>query len=143
LQGTVPTVSRPDGTRSTGAPERDRLGAVLRILILEDDLLTAFDLQCIVEDSGHEIVDVCGTISDARRHLASPLDFAFLDIDLPDGKSFELATRLGEMDVPFVFVSASMRCDVPAHLRHARFIAKPYHHAAIRSSLGNPQSLAC
>jgi DNA-binding LytR/AlgR family response regulator len=107
----------------------------VRILILEDDLLTAFDLQCIVEECGHEVVDLCGTLAHARRLLVEPIDFAFLDIDLPDGKSFEIAARLCEMSVPFVFVSASLKSDLPANLRHARFVAKPYHHAAIRSSL--------
>lgn len=131
---------RPERDATVGGPAG--LGADVRIFILEDDLLTAFDLQCIVEDCGHEIVEVCGTVSDARRHLGEPIDFAFLDIDLPDGKSFEIATRLHERSVPFVFVSASPKSDVPASLRQARFIAKPYHHAAIRASLTTMHALA-
>lgn len=106
----------------------------MRVLILEDDPLTALDLQCFVEGCGHE-VELCDTVAEARRHMVGDFDFAFLDIDLPDGKSFEVAERLHERQIPFTFVSASMLCELPVALRNARFIPKPYGHAAIRHSL--------
>lgn len=115
----------------------------MRILILEDDPLIALDLQGIVEGCGHEVVEVCECIADARRALSRPIDFALLDIDLPDGKSYEVATTLDGAHVPFAFVSGSRRCDLPDHLRHAQFVAKPYAHAAIRNSLQLGQPLAC
>ena len=114
----------------------------MRILIVEDECLTALDIQCLCEEYGHEVVGVCGTLSRARRHLSEPIDLAFLDIDLPDGKSFDLAATLQEKKVAFVFVSASQRPDVPAAFRHIRFIAKPYSHAAIRACLATEQALA-
>lgn len=114
----------------------------MRILILEDDPLIALDLQAIVEDCGHEVVGPCENVSEARKALAAPLDFAFLDVDLPDGKSFAVATALEERRVPFVFVSGSRQSDLPHHLSHARFIAKPYRHTAIRSSLAVERRLA-
>jgi DNA-binding response OmpR family regulator len=107
----------------------------LRILILEDDPLIALDLQLLLEGVGHEVVGVCGNLSAARQRLSDRFDFALLDVDLPDGKSFEVASRLDEKHIPFAFVSASRETDLPAHLRHARFIAKPYKHAAIINSL--------
>ncbi|MDB5512209.1 MAG: hypothetical protein JWR08_1692 [Enterovirga sp.] len=108
----------------------------MRVLILEDDPLTALDLQIVVESCGHDVVSLCDTVAAARRHASDDLDFAFLDIDLPDGKSFDFAARLAERQVPFAFVSASSPCELPGPLRHMPFIAKPYHHAAIRHSLG-------
>jgi CheY-like chemotaxis protein len=108
---------------------------VLRILILEDDPLIALDLQLLVESAGHQVVRVCGDLSTAHRHLGAGFDFALLDVDLPDGKSFEVAARLDEKRIPFVFVSASALAELPAHLRHAPFIAKPYQHTAIINSL--------
>jgi len=107
----------------------------MRILILEDDPLTALDLQCLLEGCGHEIVGVCGTVADAGAQISDGVDFAFLDIDLPDGKSFPLAETLENRRVPFAFVSASRRSDLPATLRHVPFIPKPYQHAAIKRSL--------
>lgn len=107
----------------------------MRILILEDDPLTALDLQLLLEACGHEVIGICETLAEARTCIGDGLDFAFLDIDLPDGKSFPIAERLEAGHIPFAFVSASARSELPAGLRHAPFIAKPYQHATIRMSL--------
>jgi DNA-binding response OmpR family regulator len=69
----------------------------LRILILEDEPLIALDLQSIVEESGHEVVGIVASLSAARAHLAAEpnsLDFALLDVDVQDGKSFDFASLL-------------------------------------------------
>ena len=113
----------------------------MRILILEDDLLTAMELRDLVEDRGHD-VKMCETVAGARRAISDPPDFAFLDIDLPDGKSFEVAACLEAAHVPFAFVSGSVQADVPADLRHAPFIPKPFAHAAILASLGERRAAA-
>lgn len=114
----------------------------MRILILEDDPLIALDLQLIVEGCGHEVVHLCGTLADLRCHIDDEPDFAFLDVDLPDGKSYELAARLDERRVPFAFVSGSRPGELPENLRHANFIPKPYSHTAIRNSLTVERRLA-
>lgn len=115
----------------------------MRILILEDDPIIGIDLRCIVEGCGHEVVGPCGSLAAARDSLTDGFDFALLDIDLPDGKSFALASRLGDLGIPFAFVSASRPGDLPEPLRQARFIAKPYAQAAIRNALSPERSLAC
>lgn len=114
----------------------------MRILILEDDPLIALDLQLIVEGCGHEVSHLCGTLADLRARLDDATDFAFLDVDLPDGKSYELAARLEERRVPFAFVSGSRQGELPEGLRHAHFIPKPYSCAAIRNSLSAEHRLA-
>src|SRR3712207_1552065 len=79
----------------------------VRILILEDDPFIALDLQCIVEGEGHT-ASVCGAVAEARRlaeGLARDLDFALLDVDVTDGKSYGFACWLAERGVPFAFVS--------------------------------------
>lgn len=114
----------------------------MRILILEDDPLIALDLQMIVEGCGHEVTHLCGTLADLKASLDDAPDFAFLDVDLPDGKSYELASRLDERRVPFAFVSGSRPGEMPENLRHARFIPKPYNQAAIRNSLAREHRLA-
>ena len=93
----------------------------LRILILEDDPFIAWDLQAIVEGEGHEVVGVCNSLVEARRRLSETFDFALLDIDVTDGKSFELAASLLERHIPFAFVSASRPSELPVHLRGASF----------------------
>jgi CheY-like chemotaxis protein len=107
----------------------------VRILILEDDPFIALDLQAIVEGQGHEVVGVFDTLAEARDHLGDGFDFALLDIDVSDGKSFSLAAALLERRIPFVFVSASRPSELPHHLRGVSFIPKPFEEAAILRSL--------
>lgn len=114
----------------------------MRILILEDDPLIALDLQLIIEGCGHEVVHLCESLAELRCHIDDAPDFAFLDVDLPDGKSYELATRLHERRVPFAFVSGSRPGELPENLRHVSFIPKPYSHAAIRNSLAGERRMA-
>ena len=107
----------------------------LRILILEDDPFIAWDLQAIVEGEGHQVVGVCGSVGEARCRFSESFDFALLDIDVTDGKSFEVASTLNERNIPFAFVSASQQSELPPDLRSSRFIPKPYHESAIVRTL--------
>ena len=107
----------------------------MRILILEDDPLIALDLQDTVEDAGHEVVAVCPSVAAARARIAEAIDFALLDVDLTDGKSFDIAAALHCLGVPFAFVSGSSRDEVPPHLANATFIAKPFLPAAVVRTL--------
>jgi DNA-binding response OmpR family regulator len=107
----------------------------VRILILEDDPLIALDLSQIVETMGHEVVDICDCIASARNQVDNHVDFALLDVDLRDGKSFPVAVALQERGIPYAFVSGSRPADLPQGLREARFIAKPYSEAAIVGTL--------
>lgn len=113
----------------------------MRILILEDDPFIALDLQSIIEGEGHEVVGVFESLAAASEHLGEGFDFALLDIDVVDGKSFELAAALLERRVPFAFVSASRPSELPYNLRHARFIPKPFEEAAIVRSIKDPKPL--
>jgi DNA-binding response OmpR family regulator len=110
----------------------------MRILILEDDPLIALDLNMILESHGHCVVATCDTLAAARTALSTSHDFALLDIDLPDGKSFEIAAALSARQQPFAFVSASRPAEVPAALRAATFIPKPYRPSAILGALAAP-----
>jgi CheY-like chemotaxis protein len=114
----------------------------MRVFILEDDPFIALDLQAIVESGGHEVVGVHGSLAQAREHLGRAFDFALLDIDLPDGKSFGIAAVLKERLIPFAFISGSRRGDLPAALRDVRFIAKPYAESAVLQCLPRAHSAA-
>ncbi len=124
-----------NGRTSAKFAARKAESVSVRILILEDDPFIALDLAQIVETLGHEVVDVCNCIAAARRQVDNRVEFALLDIDVRDGKSFPLATALGERGIPFAFVSGSMPEDLPVGLRGVPFIAKPFSEAEIIRSL--------
>ncbi|MDB5570075.1 MAG: Response regulator receiver protein [Hyphomicrobiales bacterium] len=104
---------------------RFREGVPVRVLIVEDDPFVALDLESIVQDTAEVEVDVVASVAEARKHV-SGIDFAFLDIDVLDGAVFEVAELLRDRGVPFAFVTGAARACVPAPLRDAPFIPKPY-----------------
>ncbi|MFN3672904.1 MAG: PAS domain-containing protein [Bosea sp. (in: a-proteobacteria)] len=97
-----------------------------RILILEDELLVALDLEYLMEENvaGAKPI-LAGSVAQARQAVADGIDVAILDIDVLDGKSFPLAYELQRAEVPFVFVSAAFLSDIPGDLRGAPFLRKP------------------
>ena len=103
----------------------------MRVLILEDDPFIALDLQDIVEGEGHKVVGVHRSLADAKRQVLDAFEFALLDVDLLDGKSFEFASTLKDRRIPFAFVSGSSRSEIPARFRDVAFIAKPFSESAI------------
>jgi DNA-binding response OmpR family regulator len=113
------------------------MGFAVRILILEDDPSIAFDLQAILEDEGHEVMGVVSSLMEAYERLDDRFDCALLDIDVIGGKSFGVAEALLERHVPFAFVSASRPSDVPAPLRKAAFISKPFEERTLLRSVGD------
>jgi DNA-binding response OmpR family regulator len=107
----------------------------VRVMIVEDDPLIALDLQAIVEEAGHEVVSVCASRRDGLAAIGTDIEFALLDVDLRDGKSFPVAQALRARAIPFAFVSGSHRLELPPELVGTPFIAKPYAEAAIRGAL--------
>ena len=113
----------------------------MRILIVEDDPFVALDLECIVRESADAEICTASTLAEARRCACEPIDFAFLDIDMPDGKIFPVAAELRRRRVPFAFVSGELLSEVPHMLRDAPFISKPYKVWQICQSLPQGQEL--
>jgi CheY-like chemotaxis protein len=98
------------------------------VLVVEDDALLALDLEQIIRSGGSDEVVVVQTLLDAEQTLTRcRFDFAFLDVHLADGKSYKIADILEDHGVPFAFLSGNLRDpDIPQHLRHVPFLAKPY-----------------
>ena len=89
--------------------------------------MVALDLEAIVTGAADADVAVANSVQEARRVLGdAAFDAAFLDIDVLDGKTFEVARLLAERGTPFAFVSGAREEDVPPPLRQVPFLPKPY-----------------
>ncbi len=109
---------------------------ILRILIVEDEPLVAMDLEIMVTEIVAATVVVEPSVVATEKVLHEALDFAFLDVDVTNGKTFEIAHILKRRhDVPFAFVSASPPEDLPGDQRSAPFIPKPFYPAQIERLL--------
>lgn len=102
--------------------------ADIRVLIVEDDPFIAMDIESAVAEQlgeGAELI-VVESVAEARRIAGRELSCALLDIDVVGGKTFDVANLLQKSGIPFAFVSGSAPSEVPAALRNARFLRKPF-----------------
>lgn len=119
----------------------------LRILVVEDNLLTADSIQDLLETSGCEIVGPAATVDEALGLIANAvLDGAVLDINLAGELSFPVAAALIERDIPFLFLTGYDDLVVPPQYRAMRRLEKPVDMRQlgeiVTSSFGQPSRLA-
>ena len=108
---------------------------MLNILIVEDETLVAMDLEMMITKIVSASIVVEASVADTKKVLHEALDFAFLDVDVTNGKTFEIAEILERKHVPFVFISDSRQDQLPFELRSVPFIPKPFYLAQIESAL--------
>lgn len=99
----------------------------LRILLAEDEFVTAFDLCDTFEEAGYEVegphAGICSAMLACQKEKP---DLAILDIELSDGLVYELAQKLLDDDVPVILHSE--RGDavaLAARFPRATTVAKP------------------
>lgn len=81
------------------------LRAGSRILLVEDDLLIALDLEEGLLELGCEVVGPYGRLDQAMAAVDRSLDGAIIDLNLRGQHSFPLIERLREHEVPTVVCS--------------------------------------
>ena len=113
-------------------------GKPLRVLIVEDELLIALELECLLQDAGHDVVGIAACSAEALD-LSAKLDpdLAFVDIHLADGPTgVEVSRRLAaEHDVTVLFMTANAK-RIPEDFAGARgVIAKPYTERGVKEAL--------
>lgn len=81
-----------------------------RILIVEDEMLVAIELEAIIEDLGHEAVGIAPDLATAERYFDSPVELALVDLNLRDGLTGpQIGERLSASGVPVIFITANPR----------------------------------
>lgn len=112
---------------------------MLRVLIVEDEGLIAFDLARIVNQQIGAATMIVATVGDALRALGGGIDLCFLDVDVADGQTFELARLIKAQNIPFAFSSGTRQSSLPEDLRCEPFLSKPFSEAAIGKFLQESQ----
>ncbi|MGL4396494.1 MAG: GAF domain-containing protein [Hyphomicrobium sp.] len=98
------------------------------LLVLEDQMLLALDLEAMLLERGAATVELAGTVDAALEIIARVRpDAAVLDVDLGDETSLAVAEALEALSIPFVFAAGDMeRQFIPQHLRDIGVTPKPY-----------------
>lgn len=81
-----------------------------RILIVEDEMLVAMDLESILAESGFEPVGIAADLATAEEYADQRVDLALVDLNLRDGLSGpEIGKLLGAKGVTVLFLTANPR----------------------------------
>lgn len=111
----------------------------MNVLIVEDEILLAMDIEAIVEDSGHSVLAEAGGLKDVEA-LPDDIDpqLAFVDIHLTNGSNgLDVAKVIQERwpEALIIFVTANV-AKIPEDFSGAHgVIAKPFSHAGIKHAL--------
>jgi CheY-like chemotaxis protein len=110
----------------------------LRILIVEDEILIALELESLLQDSGHDVVGIAATSEEAVA-LAEDMrpDLALVDIHLADGPTgVDVSRHLADaLAITVLFMTANAN-RIPEDCAGARgVISKPYTERGVRQAI--------
>jgi CheY-like chemotaxis protein len=92
---------------SAGAPVAQQAIEVkgLKLLIVEDALLLALELEAGLTEAGAEVLGAAADVGEAMRMVSLPIDAAVLDANLNGASVAPVAHALAERGIPFVFAT--------------------------------------
>ncbi|OFX06447.1 MAG: hypothetical protein A3D94_23025 [Alphaproteobacteria bacterium RIFCSPHIGHO2_12_FULL_66_14] len=98
-----------------------------RILIVEDESITAMELTWQIEDAGYCVLGPEKSVEEAFKTLVRcRIDLALLDIGVGGKTVFPVARRLATTGVPFVFITGQPASRLPIEYRGRPLVSKPY-----------------
>ncbi|MHA6722974.1 response regulator [Sphingomonas sp. RS2018] len=99
---------------------------IVRVLIVEDEPLVAFDTEHFLEAEGYEIVGTVDTVAEAMAALEAEEDIHLVlaDVNLSDGNGIDVAQAAHARGIKVVFVTGS--CPIEAQSIAAGCLSKPY-----------------
>ncbi|KJF68336.1 HWE histidine kinase domain-containing protein [Rhizobium nepotum] len=119
-------------------PRRSNGEESLKILLVEDQMLIAMDVENMLEDNGIKTIETATSSAMAIEKLKNYVpDVAILDINLGSDTSIAVARELHRRSIPFLFATgyadASM---VPDEFGNVPVIRKPYDEDALMAGIG-------
>lgn len=101
-------VALPTGLRAPISEHKELGGIALNVMIVEDELLVALELERIIDSSGHTIIAIVATVDQALAY-APKVDIAFVDIRLAGGDNGALLARrlIDRFHTKVIFVTAN------------------------------------
>lgn len=108
---------------------------VKRVLIIEDEPLTAFDNEVMIQDAGYEVVATHDDYEEAVAALdREQVDLILSDVRLRGDKSgIELAEEARRRGIPLLFVTGHPPDN--AHELCVGCLTKPYNEKTLRAAL--------
>lgn len=113
--------------------------SAMEVLIIEDEMLLAMDIEAMVEDSGHHVLAEAACLKDVEALPANIRpQLAFVDLHLADDSNGLEVSRFIQNrwpDALIVFITANV-ARIPADFAGAHgVIAKPFSHAGVVNAI--------
>jgi PAS domain S-box-containing protein len=102
-----PAAAPPITGASAGPPSSHQPIRIqgLKLLIVEDALLLALELEAGLTEAGAEVLGSAADVGEAMRMVGLPIDAAVLDANLNGASVLPVAQALSDRGVPFVFAT--------------------------------------
>jgi two-component system, response regulator PdtaR len=109
----------------------------LRILVVEDEILIALELESLLQDAGHTVVGIAASSREAvETGSRFKPDLAFVDIHLADGPTgVDVARRLNALGITVLFMTANAKRIPEDSAGALGVISKPYTERGVRQAL--------
>ena len=100
--------------------------SIVRLLVVEDEPLVAFDTEHVLSEQHYEIIATVDRVSDAVAILSKATDIHLVlaDLALADGSGIEVARTAGQLGIPVMFVTGN--CPGEAEALAVGCLSKPY-----------------
>ena len=101
----------------------------LRVLVVEDEALVAQFLTELLTTFGCKVTGVAASVTEGLRHIESEggnLDGALLDVNLDGEPVYPLAERLGELRLPYAFVTSYSDDAIDPRFSRVPILHKPF-----------------
>ena len=98
-----------------------------RVLVVEDEILIAIEIEDTLKALGCEVVGLVGKLDEALElAVNAAIDAAILDVRIRGGDVFPVAEKLLERNIPFILSSGYGDWALPEALRGRPRLTKPF-----------------
>jgi len=107
----------------------------VKVLVVEDAVLLAIELESGLTEAGAEVVGVAATLEEAQAMLALEFDVAVLDANLNGESVTPVAAALAGRGRPFIFATGYRDAEITTEAFDAPVVRKPYNVHQIAAAL--------
>ena len=130
----APALDEKTGGASIGELSAESIRGV-RVLIVEDAVLLALELEAGLEEAGAVVVGAASDLEEAERMLGLSFDVAVLDANLNGKSVIPVARTLAARGTPFIFATGYDEAGVAPDGFSAPVVRKPYNVRQIAAAL--------
>jgi CheY-like chemotaxis protein len=107
-----------------------------RVLVIEDESFVLMLLEDTLAEIGCEVAGTASRVSEALDKVHSlSFDVAILDVNLNGSQTLEVAARLTQAGVPFVFATGYGAAGLLSHFEGVPILQKPFQQSDLEHAL--------